>query len=606
MATITGLITVNDKQILEVDADPALSAGTTAALGSIAMYSDGSTATLYIKNGTADTAWTALSTVTAEDIQDAIAAALTASANITFTYNDTLSQISADLTNTGVSANTYGTASSIPTIAIDAKGRITSASNTAISIAASQVSDFNTAADARISAQKGVALGLATLDAGGKVPSAQLPSFVDDVLEFANLASFPVTGENGIIYVALDTNVTYRWSGSTYIEISPSDVTSVFGRSGAVSAQAGDYTASQVTNVPSGNIAAITVQAAIDELEAEKQPIDPTLTALAAFNSNGILVQTAADTFTARSIVQGTGIAVTNGSGVAGNPTVAITNTGVSATNYGSATSVASFTVNAQGQLTAASNTTIAIPASQVTDFDEAVQDAIGATLLDTATVDLTYNDATNQISADVIQSAIDHGSISGLSDDDHSQYALLAGRSGGQSLTGGTASANNLSLSSTSNVTKGNINLGASSAFDEANTRLGIGNNTPESLLHLEQSNVKYNISANSTTTAGAVNAIIASATTTSNSVELLKVSITGLRTNGTNESVAYERTLRVKNNGGTVSVLSVQSDYTSEDAALSAATLAFIVNGTAVDVRVTGVASANITWKAVLNRMR
>ena len=606
MATITGLITVNDKQILEVDADPALSAGTTAALGSIAMYSDGSTATLYIKNGTADTAWTALSTVTAEDIQDAIAAALTASANITFTYNDTLSQISADLTNTGVSANTYGTASSIPTIAIDAKGRITSASNTAISIAASQVSDFNTAADARISAQKGVALGLATLDAGGKVPSAQLPSFVDDVLEFANLASFPVTGENGIIYVALDTNVTYRWSGSTYIEISPSDVTSVFGRSGAVSAQAGDYTASQVTNVPSGNIAAITVQAAIDELEAEKQPIDPTLTALAAFNSNGILVQTAADTFTARSIVQGTGITVTNGSGVAGNPTVAITNTGVSATNYGSATSVASFTVNAQGQLTAASNTTIAIPASQVTDFDEAVQDAIGATLLDTATVDLTYNDATNQISADVIQSAIDHGSISGLSDDDHSQYALLAGRSGGQSLTGGTASANTLSLSSTSNVTKGNINLGASSAFDEANTRLGIGNNTPESLLHLEQSNVKYNISANSTTTAGAVNAIIASATTTSNSVELLKVSITGLRTNGTNESVAYERTLRVKNNGGTVSVLSVQSDYTSEDAALSAATLAFIVNGTAVDVRVTGVASANITWKAVLNRMR
>ena len=606
MAAITGLITVNDKQILEVDADPALSAGTTAALGSIAMYSDGSTATLYIKNGTADTAWTALSTVTAEDIQDAIAAALTASANITFTYNDTLSQISADLTNTGVSADTYGTASSIPTIAIDAKGRITSASNTAISITASQVSDFNTAADARISAQKGVALGLATLDAGGKVPSAQLPSFVDDVLEFANLASFPVTGENGVIYVALDTNVTYRWSGSTYIEISPSDVTSVFGRSGAVSAQAGDYTASQVTNVPSGNIAAITVQAAIDELEAEKQPIDPTLTALAAFNSNGILVQTAADTFTARSIVQGTGITVTNGSGVVGNPTVAITNTGVSATNYGSATSVASFTVNAQGQLTAASNTTIAIPASQVTDFDEAVQDAIGATLLDTATVDLTYNDATNQISADVIQSAIDHGSISGLSDDDHSQYALLAGRSGGQSLTGGTASANNLSLSSTSNVTKGNINLGASSAFDEANTRLGIGNNTPESLLHLEQSNVKYNISANSTTTAGAVNAIIASATTTSNSVELLKVSITGLRTNGTNESVAYERTLRVKNNGGTVSVLSVQSDYTSEDAALSAATLAFIVNGTAVDVRVTGVASANITWKAVLNRMR
>jgi hypothetical protein len=64
--------------------------------------------------------------------------------------------------------------------------------------------------------------GLATLDATGKVPSGQLPSFVDDVLEYANLAAFPVTGETGKIYVALDTNLTYRWGGSVYVEISPS------------------------------------------------------------------------------------------------------------------------------------------------------------------------------------------------------------------------------------------------------------------------------------------------------------------------------------------------------------------------------------------------
>lgn len=56
----------------------------------------------------------------------------------------------------------------------------------------------------------------------GKVPASQLPSFVDDVLEYSNLAAFPATGESGKIYVALDTNKTFRWSGSSYVEISAS------------------------------------------------------------------------------------------------------------------------------------------------------------------------------------------------------------------------------------------------------------------------------------------------------------------------------------------------------------------------------------------------
>lgn len=60
----------------------------------------------------------------------------------------------------------------------------------------------------------------ATLDGTGKVPASQLPSFVDDVIEAASLAGFPATGEAGKIYVALDTNKVYRWSGSAYVEIS--------------------------------------------------------------------------------------------------------------------------------------------------------------------------------------------------------------------------------------------------------------------------------------------------------------------------------------------------------------------------------------------------
>ena len=69
---------------------------------------------------------------------------------------------------------------------------------------------------------KGVAGGLAELDSTGRVPSSQLPSYVDDVLEYLSKNNFPAVGETGKIYVALDTNLTYRWSGSSYVEISPS------------------------------------------------------------------------------------------------------------------------------------------------------------------------------------------------------------------------------------------------------------------------------------------------------------------------------------------------------------------------------------------------
>ena len=69
---------------------------------------------------------------------------------------------------------------------------------------------------------KGQPGGLAELDSTGKVPAAQLPSYVDDVLEFSTKAQFPQTGETGKIYVSKDTNLTYRWTGTQYLEISQS------------------------------------------------------------------------------------------------------------------------------------------------------------------------------------------------------------------------------------------------------------------------------------------------------------------------------------------------------------------------------------------------
>lgn len=73
-----------------------------------------------------------------------------------------------------------------------------------------------------LASQRGAVNGVAELDPNGRVPASQLPSFVDDVLEYATASSLPRPGEAGKIYVVKDTNATYRWSGSTYVEVGSS------------------------------------------------------------------------------------------------------------------------------------------------------------------------------------------------------------------------------------------------------------------------------------------------------------------------------------------------------------------------------------------------
>lgn len=81
----------------------------------------------------------------------------------------------------------------------------------------------NVTNDAQVKrSEMGVANGVATLNSSGQIPSSQLPSYVDDVLEFDTLSSFPNPGEDGKIYVTKDTDLTYRWTGSQYVEISKS------------------------------------------------------------------------------------------------------------------------------------------------------------------------------------------------------------------------------------------------------------------------------------------------------------------------------------------------------------------------------------------------
>lgn len=127
------------------------------------------------------------------------------------------------------------------------------------SAASSEDSDFATAAQGgnadtafgwgdhadagyELASNKGTANGYASLDGGGRVPVSQLPSFVEDVIETSSLSAFPPEGESGKIYVALDTGKTYRWSGSSYTEISSGDVNSVNGQTGVVDIPNADST----------------------------------------------------------------------------------------------------------------------------------------------------------------------------------------------------------------------------------------------------------------------------------------------------------------------------------------------------------------------------
>ena len=194
----------------------------------------------------------------------------------------------ATLANSGVTAGTYGSATNIPQIAVDAKGRVTFVSNVAVSIpsgsltftgdvsgtgstgsstaltlasvgTAGTYTKVTTDAKGRVTAGTTLAASdIPSLDASkitsGVIDAARLPSYVDDVVEAANLAGFPVTGETGKIYVARDTNKVYRWSGTVYVYITSGAVDSVAGKTGVVTLVAGDVGLGNVENKSSATI----------------------------------------------------------------------------------------------------------------------------------------------------------------------------------------------------------------------------------------------------------------------------------------------------------------------------------------------------------------
>lgn len=98
------------------------------------------------------------------------------------------------------------------------------------------------------SSEKGIANGVATLDTSGLISITQLPSYVDDVLEYEALSLFPTTGVSGKIYVDTATSKTYRWSGTVYVYITSGAVDSVSGKTGVVSLVSSDVGLGNVDN----------------------------------------------------------------------------------------------------------------------------------------------------------------------------------------------------------------------------------------------------------------------------------------------------------------------------------------------------------------------
>ena len=107
------------------------------------------------------------------------------------------------------------------------------------------------------------------------------------------------------------------------------------------------------------------------------------------------------------------------------------------ASTYGSATQVPVFTTDSKGRVSAVTNTTISVPPGAITGFDEAAQDAVGNILTDTSSIDFSYNDAGNTISAIVLPAGVNHNSLQNYVVNQHVDHSTVS-ISAGTGLTGG------------------------------------------------------------------------------------------------------------------------------------------------------------------------
>jgi hypothetical protein len=391
------------------------------------------------------------------------------------------------LANTLVTAGSYGSATQHPSITVDAQGRLTAASNTTIAIPSTQVTDFTTAAQSANSAAIALKADKTITISAGNGLSGGGDLSTNRTISMPNVGTAGTYGSATQV-PAITTDTQGRISGvtPTTIQIPESQVTNLVSDL-AGKETAGAAAAAQAFSIQRANHTGTQLSGTISDFnEAAQDAVGGILTDTTSidftYNDAGNQITAAVlpagvdhnslSNFVANKHIDHSAVSISPGTGLSGGGdltttrTLSLANTTVTAGAYGSATQVATHTVDAQGRLTASGNTTIAIPSTQVTDFVEASQDAVGNALVDSSSIDFQYPDVSNQITAVVLPAGVDHNQLLNVSSTNAHPLASAAipgfmssaDKTKLDGLTNAVLYSTTAALTSTSNVTLTNI----------------------------------------------------------------------------------------------------------------------------------------------------